>query len=76
MGYGSEDRAWAAFTPQPNTNYQIQPGNVFYLLDSEFFPGQLIDVHTAGRPLKIDFSVLDKDVKVIQERNGELIIVK
>ena len=70
------DQAYQAFTPMPNSSYQITPRNVFYLNFVDVTKGSLINTEIIGKPLTVDFETLDSPVKVIHNEGGELVIEK
>lgn len=54
---GSNTSTAAVFTPQPSTNYQIQPQNIYYLTTGDYSPGDIINiVKTSQDVLKLDFT--------------------
>jgi len=64
----------AAFQPEPNVSYNIQPVQTFWISYGDYTEGLLIDVTKVGEKCKVDFTKQPSTVYVNHTPQGKLVI--
>ncbi|RKK94380.1 hypothetical protein BFJ68_g9878 [Fusarium oxysporum] len=74
---GASSAPIATFRPEPGSQYQIHPSNVFFISAGQSMQvGQLVDVARMRNTLRIDFANSGPNVTVNHTPNGQLAIAR
>ncbi|KAH7494451.1 hypothetical protein IWW34DRAFT_793658 [Fusarium oxysporum f. sp. albedinis] len=74
---GASSAPIATFRPEPGSQYQIHPSNVFFIsVGQSMQVGQLVDVARMRNTLRIDFANSGPNVTVNHTPNGQLAIAR